>query len=355
MKATKLDAALECFAALSENEKQAFCRIIFPVPHADNQGSSPISKDDFLSEKLDETQTGRPRCPHCQALEVVKNGKHNGLQRFRCKKCGKSFGWSSSTLLNHSRKSVEQWLDFVGCFMNTFSLRESASICKISLDTAFKWRHKLLDCLQNIHHSIHLSGLVEADETYFQLSFKGRRKKNWTGIDRKPKARGSAASKRGLSKELVCVPCAVNLKGQSTGTVCSLGRPTTNQLDKAISSKLVAGSTLVTDSLRGYGSIAESCHLDHVQIPNGKRKKGIFNIQVINQYHGALKGLVNRRFLGVATKYLNNYIVYNNFVNFAKESKREKRRILETFVLTMPLSPFSFSHEISKRPAVPLL
>ncbi len=212
-----------------------------------------------------------------------------------------------------------------------------------------------MDCLQNIHHSVHLSGVVEADETYFQLSFKGRRKRNWTGIDREPKSRGATASKRGLSKELVCVPCAVNLKGQSTGTVCSLGRPTTNQLDKAISSKLMAGSTLVIDSLRGYGSIAESCHVDLVQIPSGKRKKGIFNIQVVNQYHRALKSLVNGRFRGVATKYLNNYIVYNNFVNFAKESKKEKRIILETLVLTMPLSPFSFSHEISKRSAVPLL
>lgn len=57
MKATKLDVALECFSALSENEKQAFCRIIFPASHADNQCKSPISKDDFLSEKLDETQT----------------------------------------------------------------------------------------------------------------------------------------------------------------------------------------------------------------------------------------------------------------------------------------------------------
>ncbi len=80
MKTTKLIAALECFSALSENEKQAFSRIIFPALHADGQCSSPVSKDDFLSEKLDETQTGRPSCPHCQVLEVVKNGKHNGLQ-----------------------------------------------------------------------------------------------------------------------------------------------------------------------------------------------------------------------------------------------------------------------------------
>ena len=34
--------------------------------------------------------------------------------------------------------------------------------------------------------------------------------------------------------------------------------------------------------------------------------------------------MTNIRFRGVATKYLNNYIVYNNFVTFAKESFMEK-------------------------------
>ena len=36
--------------------------------------------------------------------------------------------------------------------------------------------------------------------------------------------------------------------------------------------------------------------------------------------------------LGVATKYLNNYLVYHNFVNFANESEIKKESILFSFV-----------------------
>ena len=35
---------------------------------------------------------------------------------------------------------------------------------------------------------------------------------------------------------------------------------------------------------------------------------------------------------GVATKYLNNYLVWNNFVNYAWESYKEKEQILTDFV-----------------------
>ena len=31
-----------------------------------------------------------------------------------------------------------------------------------------------------------------------------------------------------------------------------------------------------------------------------------------------------RRFNGVSTKYLNNYLMWHNFVNFAKETHQEK-------------------------------
>ena len=41
-----------------------------------------------------------------------------------------------------------------------------------------------------------------------------------------------------------------------------------------------------------------------------------------------------KRFHGVATNYLNNYLVWNNFVNYAKESYNEKEQILTEFIFT---------------------
>lgn len=113
-------------------------------------------------------------------------------------------------------------------------------------------------------------------------------------------------------------------------------------------SKILPGATLVTDSLGGYPSLAESCKAKHVQIPSKKHKKEIFNIQLINYYHSSLKGMTNIRFRGVATKYLNNYIVYNNFVTFAKESFMEKIKILKNEIFTFRVEKRSYSANISK-------
>ena len=73
-------------------------------------------------------------------------------------------------------------------------------------------------------------------------------------------------------------------------------------------------------------------NLNHIQIPRNKHKNGVFNIQLLNNYHACLKGMINIRFKGIVTKYLNNYLVYYNFVNFAKESEIEKEAILFSFV-----------------------
>ena len=65
-----------------------------------------------------------------------------------------------------------------------------------------------------------------------------------------------------------------------------------------------------------------------------RHSNGQFNIQKINSYHNELKRLVNRHFKGVATKYLNNYVVYNNFVNWAKGSFYTLLGVLKDFVYT---------------------
>ena len=39
------------------------------------------------------------RCPHCAAAHVVRNGHANGLQRYRCRVCSKTFNALTGTAL----------------------------------------------------------------------------------------------------------------------------------------------------------------------------------------------------------------------------------------------------------------
>lgn len=62
--------------------------------------------------------------------------------------------------------------------------------------------------------------------------------------------------------------------------------------------------------------------------------------------------MINGNFKGVATKYLNNYIVYNNFVNFSKNTFINKLNKLEDFVFTTKY--LTRSAEIKFRSAIPV-
>ena len=68
-------------------------------------------------------------------------------------------------------------------------------------------------------------------------------------------------------------------------------------------------------------------------ILSGKAKKGIYHIQHINSYHSNLKKFM-RKFNGISTKYLNNYLIWNNILNYSKETWTEKKNIFTDFVFT---------------------
>ncbi len=99
-------------------------------------------------------------------------------------------------------------------------------------------------------------------------------------------------------------------------------------------------------------SVTDANGIELVQLKTGKAKKGIYNIQYINSYHSQLKRFM-RGFNGVSTKYLNNYLIWHNFVNYAKESDVEKRAILLSYVLTTLKTDRNSS--LSDRPDLPLV
>ncbi len=99
-------------------------------------------------------------------------------------------------------------------------------------------------------------------------------------------------------------------------------------------------------------TIAVNNELVHIRIPRGKHKSGNFNIQTVNSYHSQLRKMVDHHFRGVATKYLNNYIVYNNFANIAKNTFENKLNKLEDFVFSTKCLTRCLL--IKLRPAVPV-
>ncbi|BDC95008.1 IS1595 family transposase [Treponema saccharophilum] len=285
--------------------------------------------EDFLLSKKAENGIS---CPHCSSFNIKKNGHKGLMQRFMCHDCHKTFSARNNTITFSSKKSFATWKKYLECMMNGFTVRRSAEICGINKDTAFIWRHKVLDALQNMQNSVELNGVVEADETFFALSFKGNHKKSTSFVmPREAHKRGNDVHTRGLSHEQVCVPCAVTQDGLSISKQSNLGRASTKNLSEVFSGRIASNSVLCADAHHSYQKFAKENKLELIQLKTGKSKKGIFHVQHINSYHSILKTWIIR-FHGVATKYLDNYLVWHNFVNWAKDPYEKKSEILSAFV-----------------------
>jgi transposase-like protein len=110
-------------------------------------------------------------CPHCAGCEVVAWGEANGLARFRCKGCRRTFNALTKTPMARLRKK-DRWLDYVQAMIEGRSLLKTAELCGVHPSTAFRWRHRFLSSPAADKPST-LSGIVEADETFVLESFKG--------------------------------------------------------------------------------------------------------------------------------------------------------------------------------------
>jgi transposase-like protein len=286
-----------------------------------------------LCELVDEQRFSEGMgCPRCQGTHIHRNGKRREKQRYTCIDCGKTFGSTTGSMLSGTSKDISVWMEYCECMANKFSLRKSAEICGIDLQTAFFWRHKILQALA-AEEPKQLSGIVESDETYFPDNFKGNSnaarnlmKPKEQGAaendDPKPPAykehresghkhsRGKATSTRGLSRQKICVPCAIDRTGKVYGVAAGRGKVSADFLHAAYDGHIKEGAVLVTDKDSSDRKFARKNHLDIIQLESKtESRKGLYNLQRANNLHGQLKQFV-ANFKNVSTKHLNNYVVW---------------------------------------------
>ncbi len=125
--------------------------------------SLDLDFNDFQEFILDKKSATGISCPHCNSINVKKNGHKGLMQRFMCHDCHKTFTARNNTITFSSKKSLATWKKYISCMMDGLTVRKSAEICGINKDTAFIWRHKILDALQNMASGVNLDGIVEAD------------------------------------------------------------------------------------------------------------------------------------------------------------------------------------------------
>lgn len=99
-----------------------------------------------------------------------------------------------------------------------------------------------------------------------------------------------------------------------------MGRIDTSKINKVIGNHITSDTVLSFDAWKSYETFAFSKGIDHYVINASKghhKVKNMYHIQNVNSYHSRLKNWIER-FNGVASKYLENYLTWSDFV----ENKR---------------------------------
>ena len=246
------------------------------------------------------------KCPHCSDTRIVRHGQAAGVQRFRCRGCGKTFNPLTGTAMAGLRYR-NRWLHQAEAMEAGLSVRKAAARMGVHRTTAFRWRHRFLVVARETKDQ-HLGGVVEADEAYFLRSFKGQRQQLAAhGGGRCPRQRGGCGAKRGLSDEQVPVLVARNRTGQMTDHVLSSGNK--RGLLAVLPTAIASDAVLCTDGSAMLASAARDLGIEHhaLNTLRGERKRGAWHVQNVNAHHSRLKGWM-ARFRGVATSYLPNYL-----------------------------------------------
>ena len=323
---SEVNLVYQMYNTLSKSDKMRFMQMLGMPPQM-----TEIIDSSTMEEFLDKYRFhDGVCCPHCGLVDVKKNGKtKTGHQRFQCKGCGKSFTYATRTIFHGAKLPLDTYLRYVHCMMHGMTVRATAYECHISKNASFFLRHKILDALQEMQSKVKLDGIVEADETFFRISFKGNHSRSqFFSMPREPHMRGERSKKRGISLEKVCVPCAVNRDGKSIAQIANLGRASVRSISNVFGGRISPDAVLCTDKHNAYVGFAEREGINLLQLKSTQRVSGTLGIQHINGYHSQLKTFMER-FHGVATKYLNNYLVWHNLRNYAEGDFNFKESVWE--------------------------
>jgi transposase-like protein len=273
-------------------------------------------------------ERGKKHCPHCGSKNVYRRGKQNNVQMYQCQEqsCKKWYSETTGTPL-WDIKLKSKWQGYLRCMEQGMTLKATAEELKISIQTYFDWRHKILSSLKKFVPET-LSGVVESDEFEIALSFKGQRQ-----LDRKSRKRGTDFKRNNKDEiTVVQVVSAVERGGEIFLKAVESKRLTTQEITKAFDGKLLEGTLLITDSHPSYKSFAKENpglkHKTFIAKDHVSKEDKKIHVQTVNNKHKKLKQFLDP-FNGVSSKYLQNYL---NWFAYAEKLRETKHTIKQWII-----------------------
>lgn len=242
-------------------------------------------------------------CPFCHSNHVVKNGHtKKGVQKYFCKTCKKYFYPTTNSVLCRARNSYMKFEEFIVMESHKATLKEEAAILKISITTAFNWRHKFHEALKKSNENIRLEGITEIDATYTPINLKGTKPENMPRISHHRKRRGHV----GITNHDVCILTAIDEEDQILVKATKLEKESVDDYRKFLEGSHSI-KTLVSDGIQGIEGLGKElqCESEIVKAKVYVSENG-YSLGNINQLHSEIRSMM-MKYRGVSIRHLQGY------------------------------------------------
>lgn len=260
-------------------------------------------------------------CPKCGSKHIVKNGKRNLIQRYKCRndECKTQFTPFTNTIIEKTKWSLDIWVALIQMVLNNTSLEGMRRIMEEDLNclgidhkTLFLLRHKIMHALAMMPQPS-LEGLIHVDQAFVKGSQKGSRVlisySNNTN-DRMPRSSRPTPYEPTLDSEYVTIETSVDRRGhclcktiglghlsQEAFTKLSLASQSNhqddlnhtqasllrNELIKFIVKDMTNVSTKYLENYIGYFAFVHNWTLDHGHYPHSRQDAESILIDIIKQ------------------------------------------------------------------------
>lgn len=281
---------------------------------------NPSEQRELLSElsvnkvRIPPRESSVANCPYCHDGRIVKDGKHKGYQRYKCKSCSRDFSARTGTSFQGIKKpdKFEEYKSIM--FTEGFvSLEKMAKRVGISIQTSFDWRHKILNSLKPEENNF--KGITEMDDIWFLYSQKGRK-----GLKYSRKRGGG--KRKGDNDFQVKMLITSDRKQTKDFSVVRIGRIKSSDIKRRVGHRIGKKCTLVSDKHRSIASYARQNNIKHVSFKASEHiADKHHHVQTVNNIASRLKAKINHTCRGVSTKYLQSYANWFHFAEAHKDSK----------------------------------
>lgn len=349
------------------NSKMFNSKNIDPKMSDEDRLKSLISVTQEVIETLyNENNKVIDKCPKCGHSEINKNGVTQGRQRYICKKCRTTFDSRSFSPLSNTKLSLDKWLKYCQLMIEGGSIRRCADEVGVSIPTSFFMRHRILDVM-NLHlRNEPLEGVVEMEACYINESFKGAKVKN--DLDEKyfrhflkdrdvyngfffnkiPFVENNMAK---VKPNQICINTAMDKNGHILTMIVDNDFGATNNKVKpknmlSFLKNMNKNTILCTFNLNThlYRDAARNLGIKIKNVP--RTRQPLYTVYNAYRCNWDLKNWL-KNFNGVATKYLNNYLMWFKFLFIGNEVNRIKELFMELIT-----SDFSITQEMIKNRVV---